>query len=199
MVDLQLAPGHGTGGHVHYKGSFLICRHGQGDRVGAIDGIAAEGGHHQYGGVGRRNADHALFQGHHGIVAGNAIVVAVPYGSKPAAIGLGLLYGLLHGPVADRLAQSCSTVDGDRCGRFVDGLNLGLGNHHAVAQTVDVARQAGHAVRIDPAQVGLDQHVGRDLGVLGRDAHLLKGSHAKIEQFLVAYHTRCFSHLFLLV
>ncbi len=67
---------------------------------------------------------------------------------------------LVRKPLGLRLAKSPVGVADERGGRLLDGGQLRAAGDFAFAERVEVAGDAHHAVRVVPAQVGIDQTAG---------------------------------------
>jgi hypothetical protein len=108
-------------------------------------------------------------------VADGAEVAAVEHGDHAHAGPAGLVDGQAHGAGPHDHAQAALGVD-DRGGRrLADHAPAGLGVELAGLVVADVGPQhVGHAVGLDAADVGHDEHVGRVGGVGRRHAELLE-------------------------
>ena len=79
-------------------------------------------------------------------------------------------------------------------GRLVKNLDSRPGQHDAILQALDVTSQARHAMRTDAPQIGRDQIVRHDLGILNWYVKLLKDTDAKGPQFGRVYPNTFFRH-----
>jgi hypothetical protein len=96
---------------------------------------------------------------------------AAPNRHDADAVGLGHGDRLGHGPGRDHEAEAVLPVDAGRDGRDALRLQLGMGVDKAAPETVEIARQAHEAMRVDAAQIRPHQTIGDDVRIaLGQAA-----------------------------
>ena len=165
-VDFDLAALDDGGGAIEEKREFLVGGHGERERVGAEHVLDAEGGRDGGAGVGAADADHAGFDGHEGIVAGDAEVGGVADGDHAQTVFLGLADGEGHGLVRDDVAHAVAAVEHGGRGGILDDADAGLGELDALPDAVVVdGLEARDAVGVEAELVRGDENVGGDGGV----------------------------------
>ncbi len=116
-----------------------------------------------------------MLEGHHGVVPRDAEVVAVAHRHHRQAALAGLFDAAGHGVMAGHVPQPLVGVQAQGDGGFVEHGDGGFRVHQPAADARAVVRvQADDAVRTHPAQVGGDEHVGHDGGVLRGDCVALQ-------------------------
>ena len=140
------------------------------DRVGAQPGVPALERHDAGGDpVCHREADHVLLERHQRVDLRHAVVAAVGDGGKAAAVAARPFQDVVHDDVADDEPHAPVGVPACRRGRLMDDANVGPRVDVARPKTgqVEPEHVVGNAVRLVAAQVGQDDTVRRDPGVLG--------------------------------
>src|SRR5205807_8588870 len=78
VVDLKLSTWNHGGCHIQDECPLLPGGCGYADGVCTKDSISAEGGYHEWSGVGRAYPDQIVFQSHQAIVACYSVMVRIP-------------------------------------------------------------------------------------------------------------------------
>ena len=161
LGEADLVAGDAGHGGVEDEGRFLAGGRGDRERVEADHRLGAVGGGDHQAADGHGEADHVVGDGHGRVVGGGAEVASVVGDDGGDAHLLRLVDGELHGLGADGEAEAAVAVD--RGGGWGVALELPLGGGIDVAalQAGDVgAHHVGDAVRVDAAEVGVEQGVG---------------------------------------
>ncbi|MEZ4836244.1 MAG: hypothetical protein R2873_30315 [Caldilineaceae bacterium] len=163
----QLAARRHTGRHVQTQGAMLARRRGDGNRaVMQTGGLRAERGH-----VGRaahnRHADHVGLGGHLGVVGHRALVGDVAQHSPADPHVARLFHHAAHGGDRRYRPHSFVCIQVEDGGRLLDRADVGAGVHLSFFEHFQIPGQPQHAVGINAAQVGPDQHIGLHRRVFG--------------------------------
>ena len=170
-IDFDLAALRDGRRAVEEERERLIRRHAEGQRVRSEHVLDAEGRGDGRTGVRARDTDHAVLDGHQGVVAGDAVVGGVADDRHAHAVFAGVVDGVLHGLLGGDHAHAVMRVDDGGRRRLLDEFDGGLRVEDAVADAVDVdGFQAADTVGVDAALVGGDQNVRADLRVFERHA-----------------------------
>ncbi len=109
-------------------------------------------------------------------------MIRIPYSDRSYAVDLRASYRLIRGTRGEHLADAVVTVeDGYRAG-IHDCLRLRHRAHDPGAQARDVPRQAQHAVRLMPPQVGAYQAIGEEVRVGRGNTNGAEHRFAEIDQ-----------------
>ena len=184
--DLELARGDDRRGHVEAERRFRrTAGRGEGDGVEAVDALRAARRHDAVAARSQRDADHVVRQRHQRVGRRRAVVGAVAHRHHAHAGLPGLLDRQLHRQRAGDEAEAAVAVDGRAGGGVAQDAHLGVLVQVTVAGAVDVeVGEAGEAVRLDAAEVGLDEDVDRHAGVVVRDADGGEAAHAEVVELL---------------
>ena len=90
------------------------------------------------------------------------------HGDGADAVRPGALDAELDGALGDDLTEAVVPVEDDDAARVAHRLDLGDGPHRTAADAGEVPGQADRAVRRVPPQLGDEEGVGQQLGVVGR-------------------------------
>ena len=166
LVDLDLARRHRGRGHVELKGWVALDGGGEGEGVRAHDRLRREGGHEgDPAGGGGDHADDATIGRDLRVAARGAEVMRVEHGDDGDSRGAALLDGEIHRVHRDGMAERGVRVDEGHGRSLAHGLEDGLHVEAAPPELLVVAGQHGDAVGVDAAQVGLDHHLRRGVGM----------------------------------
>ena len=127
----------------------------------------AAGRGHVHAGVGDRQPDQIVLAGADRVVGHRAAVGRAPERHGRHAVLLAALDRELVGAERRQLPETVVAVHHDLPAVILDHLHVrpwvDLAGFYA-----DIGRHADHAVRVDPPQIGLDEVMGDDPGVIGR-------------------------------
>ena len=182
--DAHLVAGHRAGGRVKHKGRLLPRRRRNGNRIRPQTRLRPESRHYRRRAAGHTDANHIVFQGHHRMVGCHPQMPRVANGDHAHAHLARLADGDFHRLGRGDDAQPPVGVDAGGAGRFPNNAQLGLRVDLPGRVAADIAAQhIGNAVGIHAPQVGQDQHIGAQPGILRRHAHFLKhGGHGGLQR-----------------
>ncbi len=166
---LKLAALGDGGGGIKYEGTILIGGTAESDGIGTEHGLDAEGGRNGWASVGEAHAEHALFNGHHGVVAINAKMGRVAHSDRAHAVDAGFINGQLHSLRGNDHAHAVMAVNegGSRTSRTISNWDFGL--IWPERMRLIYRLEAANAVRFNTAQVRGDEDFRADSGIFSRD------------------------------
>mmetsp|Transcript_19826 Transcript_19826/g.51912 ORF Transcript_19826/g.51912 Transcript_19826/m.51912 type:complete len:285 (-) Transcript_19826:405-1259(-) len=153
-------------GAVQNERKGLVGRHPEHERVSPHHGLDAVRGGDRGPRVRASDADAALLLGHQGVVAREAIVGRVAHRDHTDPVLLGLVDRQLHALGPDRQPQPQPTIDHRSSRGLLQDRHVRLRVQNPNVEPVAVYRlEPADAVRVDPALVRGDEHVGAERGV----------------------------------
>lgn len=131
-----------------------------------------------------------MAEGLHGMVGGDAKVVAVTDGHPARTCGLGFSDGDLHGPGGHHKPQAGIAIDNGSGRRFMHHLDVWLGIDAPGFPEAHIPGKSGHSMRVNPPQVRRQQGGSGRLGIGRRTTHCKKDTSYKrlqrrIGEFLI--------------
>ena len=170
-IDFDLAALRDGRRAVEEERERLIRRHAEGQRVRSEHVLDTEGRGDGRTGVRARDTDHAVLDGHQGVVAGDAVMGGVADDRHAHAVFAGVVDGVLHGLLGSNHTHAVMSVDNGGRRRLLDEFNGSLRIQDTIANAVDVdGFQAANTVGVDTALIGGDQNVRADFRVFERHA-----------------------------
>ena len=179
VVHLQLAAGNDRGGSVEEE-VVGLCGHCDRDRVRAEHCQLTEGGDHDRLRVGECETDQTCVARHFCIVACDTEVVGILNRNDTDTAFLCLFDRHLHRFVTDELTHRVVRVDDGGGGGLVYDLGLCIYLDETLFDTLVVANESLHAVRLNAELVGHEQYVGDDAAFGFLKAELFERGHTKV-------------------
>ena len=162
-------------GGVEQQKRLALGGRGDGDGVGSHARLRAERGQHEQPAGGGGHAHHVRFRRQHRVMPNRARMSGVPHRHRAHADVPRLLYRQRHRLRTENHRQPAVGVHRRRRGRFADNLPVRHGVERPLRVALHVrAEHVRDAVSLHPAQVGGDENVRADAGVVGLHPHLLE-------------------------
>ena len=173
-----------NGGRAVEEERIGISGHRNCKRIRSDHSESTEGRNHDSFTVSSGETDKSCITCHLCIVACNTVVVGVTYGNDTDTGSLCLLDSLLHSSVTCELTHSIVRINYSTYGSFEYDLRLSVDVDDSLFDTLVVAYNSLHSVRLDTVEVAHEKNVCDYTALISRKSDLRKSIGAKaVEQF----------------